>query len=212
MQLATKGNGQLVSFARAKVKRNGLVIDEGLDREQWIDGVIKPLANLIHTMEESARWWWGDALAYGEQNFGDIADMADRTGYSYDSMKACKYVSQRIEIGRRRQELSWSHHAEVALSIDDPDERDAWLDKAVKQDWSKSVLRKAIRISKAEYKDPENEDAGQYSPISAATELDQFFQRENVRLWDQDRCLAWINRLHRTAEAYHIMRSRFVAQ
>jgi hypothetical protein len=212
MQLATQSNG-LFLLAKAKVKRNGLVIDEGLNQEQWIDGVIKPLSNLIQTMEESARWWWGDALAYGEQNFGNIAEMSDRTGLSYDSMKACKYVSQRIDLSRRRPELSWSHHAEIAMAINEPDARDQWLDKASKEGMSKSQLRKAIRLSKAEYADPPNTDAGQFAPIAAAKELRTFFQQQDVKAWDQDRCLLWINDLHPIAEAYHIMRSRFtVAQ
>lgn len=210
MEQITKHNG-LVSLTKAQVKRNGLIIEPGLKREQWIEGVIKPLAELVQTMEESARWWWGDALAYGEENYGDIADMADRTGYSYDSMKACKYVSQRIELGRRQPTLTWSVHAEVALAVEDPESRNQWLERAAKDGMTKSQVRKAIRMSKAEYHDEPNEDAGQFAVISAAKELRVFFLQEDVAAWDKDRCLLWINDLHPIAEAYHVMRSRFTA-
>jgi hypothetical protein len=209
MELSAKQNG-LVSLTKAKVKRNGLIIEPGLDRKQWIDGVVKPLSELIHTMQQSARWWWGDALAYGEQNYGDIANMADQFGKDYDSMAACKYVSQRLPITRRRVELSWSHHAEVAMAIDDPNVMDQWLERAAKDGMSKSQLRKAIRMSKAEYNDPANNLGDQFAPIKSAEDLDMYFQHEDVATWDDDRCISWLNRLHRTAEAYHIMRSRFI--
>jgi hypothetical protein len=196
-------NGEILVLDHTEVHANGLHIQEGLNREEWIEGVIKPLKRLINTMQESALWWWGDALAYGEKNYGNTYTLAiEQSGYAYQSLAQAKAVSQRIEFSSRYKNLSWSHHAEVAFAFDDPIERATWLKRAETDGMSKSELRKAIRISKAEYKDEPNEDAGQFAAINAAKLLCGYFEREDVTTWDQERRLFWIADLRPIAFAY----------
>jgi hypothetical protein len=154
-------------------------------------------------MQTSALWWWGDALAYGEKNYGSTYTQAlEESGYAYQSLAQAKAVSQRIEFSSRYKNLSWSHHAEVAFAFDDPIDRATWLKRAETDGLSKSELRKAIRISKAEYKDEPNEDAGQFAAINAAKLLSGYFEREDVTTWDQERRLFWIADLRPIAFAY----------
>ena len=196
-------NGEIIVLDHTDVHRNGLHIQDGLNRDQWINGVIKPLKRLINTMQESALWWWGDALAYGEKNYGSTYTQAlEESGYAYQSLAQAKAVSQRIQFSSRYKNLSWSHHAEVAMAIDDPIDRAVWLKRAETEGMSKSELRKAIRMSKAEYKDQPNEDAGQFAAINAAKTLCAFLQKEDVSMWDAERRRLWVADLRPIALAY----------
>ena len=56
------------------------------------------------------------------------------------------YVASKIEPGRRREQLSWSHHAELAAL--EPADQDRWLDQAVSARLSVRSLRQAIRVQR----------------------------------------------------------------
>ncbi len=73
-----------MSIGRAEIKRNGLIIEEGLSSEEWTNEVIAPLRSMIQTMNGSMLWWWGDALAYGEKCFGykDALEGSDYLWYA----------------------------------------------------------------------------------------------------------------------------------
>lgn len=55
------------------------------------------------------------------------------------------YVAGRIELSRRRDSLSWSHHYQVAKF--QPIEQDACLNKAESEGWTSKELREAIRLA-----------------------------------------------------------------
>jgi hypothetical protein len=50
------------------------------------------------------------------------------TGYDDQTLMNMVYVATRFEVSRRREKLSWSHHAEVAAL--DREEQEWWLDRA----------------------------------------------------------------------------------
>lgn len=58
----------------------------------------------------------GDWLNYGENAYGEMySQVMDETGFSLQTLTNDKYVASKIEIYRRREILSWSHHeAELA--------------------------------------------------------------------------------------------------
>ena len=77
----------------------------------------------------SAGWWIGDWIRYGSTHYGSKYAMAARvTGYDDQTLMNMVYVATRFEVSRRREKLSWSHHAEVAALDRDGQER--WLDRA----------------------------------------------------------------------------------
>lgn len=196
-------NGEIIVLDHTTVHQNGLSIQEGLYKEEWLEAVIKPLKRLIHTIQGSMLWWWGDALAYGAKNYGATYEIAmAQSGYAYDSLAHAKVVSERIPISSRLQSLTWSHHAEVAMAIEDPLERATWLKRAEQENMSKSELRKAIRLSKAQYKDEPNEDAGQFNAINAAKTLATYLAGENIATWNAQRKELWIGDLEPIALIY----------
>jgi hypothetical protein len=75
-----------------------------------------------------ASWWIGDWLNYGEAKYGEHYIRASViTGYEVQSLMNMAYVASHFEISRRRENVSWSHHAELAALP--PGEQDAWLDR-----------------------------------------------------------------------------------
>jgi hypothetical protein len=52
------------------------------------------------------------------------------------------YVATRFEVSRRRENLSWSHHAELAPL--DVEEQEGWLDRAIEQRLTVSGLRREL--------------------------------------------------------------------
>jgi hypothetical protein len=201
--ISSTGNGQLIALDHTKIHQNGLIIQEGLDKEEWINGVVKPLKRLLDVMHGSALWWWGDALAYGEVNYGNTYTQAlEDSGYAYQSLAQAKCVSQRIPFSSRYKTLTWSHHCEVAFAFDDPLDRATWLKKAESERLSRTQLRKAIRLAKAEYNDEPNEDAGQFSAINAAKTLCTYLEHQDVASWDNERRSLWITDLRPIALAY----------
>jgi hypothetical protein len=198
----------IVPIGRAEVKKNGLIIEEGLTAQEWLGEVVTPLRELIGTMQTSALWWWGDALAYGERRYGEMYSQAlEQSDYNYGTLRNAKFVSERIELSCRRDNLSWSHHAEVA-AIEDKADRAKWLKAAEEDGMSKSDLRKAIRMSKVEYNDPANENAGQFEAIAAAKQLAIYFKGEDVSKWNAQRCELWLTDLKPIANAYELMQAK----
>jgi len=92
----------------------------------------------------SVAWWIGDWLRYGNAAYGERYSRAARvTGYDNQTLMNMVYVASRFEPERRRDKLSWSHHAEVAAR--DPSEQDEWLDRAEADRLSVRCLRDEIR-------------------------------------------------------------------
>lgn len=93
-------------------------------------------------------WWIGDWLRYGNAHYGEkYAQAARITGYDTQTLMNMVYVSGRIAPERRREKLSWSHHAEVAAL--EPDEQQHWLTRAEQARLSVQDLRLLLRKLRA---------------------------------------------------------------
>ncbi|MEA2420777.1 MAG: hypothetical protein QOE60_2983, partial [Thermoleophilaceae bacterium] len=89
-------------------------------------------------------WWIGDWLHYGNERFGERYVRAARiTGYDVQTLMNQAYVASRFEISRRREKLSFSHHAEVAALP--AAEQDRWLGRAERASLSVRALRSEVR-------------------------------------------------------------------
>lgn len=92
----------------------------------------------------ACQWWIGDWLNFGERAYGEkYAQAMEATGLDYATLQNYSWVAAHIEMSRRRDVLSWSHHREVA-QLNVPDQ-DRWLTSAEANGWSKSQLRKQLK-------------------------------------------------------------------
>jgi hypothetical protein len=100
-------------------------------------------------MLNSSTWWIADWLIYGETAFPErYREGIHRTALCYQTLRNYAWVARRYEMSRRRDSLTFSHHAEVA-SLEQP-EQDYWLRKAEEYSWSRNELRVQVRASLSE--------------------------------------------------------------
>lgn len=101
----------------------------------------------LGAMTRCSQWWLGDWVRYGTGRWGEKYREASRiTGYDVQSLRNIAYVAGRVEVSRRRDNLTWSHHAEVCAL--EPAEQDKWLDLAESEKMSVADLRIELRAAR----------------------------------------------------------------
>ncbi len=125
-----------------------MIFPEDLSERSWerIGASLRELVN-------SSAWWLGDWLIFGETTYGlrRYREAIERTGLDYQTLRNYAWVARRFEHHRRRDSLSFAHHAEVTRLS--PPEQDYWLGKAEQRKWSRNELRRAVRASLTEQRD-----------------------------------------------------------
>jgi hypothetical protein len=135
-------NGRLGVDGRAITKRTMLTLPQGMPINAW-----RALGRQIFVISDSSAWWLGDWLIYGQSEYPDrykkaIAD----TSLDYQTLRNYAWVARRFTPGRRRERLSFQHHAEVASLPES--EQDVWLLRAEQHGWSRNELRRQVQSSR----------------------------------------------------------------
>lgn len=126
-----------------ELTKTGLVVKGNPPIEAWLEA-----GEHLRYIQGSVHWWLGDWLRYGETHYGEkYAQALDETDYSYQTLRDDVWVAGRIEMSRRKDILSFSHHKEVAAL--EPVEQDELLNLAEEKQWSMRELRKAVQEVKA---------------------------------------------------------------
>ena len=116
---------------------------EQLTLEQWI-----LQGRRLGALGRGVAWWIGDWLRYGNAAYGEKYVRAARvTGYDVQTLMNMAYVASRFDVSRRRESLSWSHHAELAAH--DPEDQERWLDRVERDGLSVACLRIELRRARA---------------------------------------------------------------
>lgn len=102
---------------------------------------------LAHVSSASS-WALGDWLLFGQRNFaGRYLVALQETNLDYQTLRNYAWVAGRFAPSRRRDALSFQHHAEVA-SMTEP-EQELWLRRAESERWSRNELRRRVRLQRA---------------------------------------------------------------
>jgi hypothetical protein len=120
-----------------------MYFDPLLPLDSW-----KAIGAKIGMHSDATCWWLGDWLTFGRVKYGRrYKEGIAVTGLKYQTLRNYAVVARCFDSSRRRDNLSFQHHAEVcALSHED---QDAWLDLSAQCGWSKAELRAQIRASAA---------------------------------------------------------------
>ncbi|MCA2205359.1 LmbU family transcriptional regulator [Streptomyces griseoincarnatus] len=136
----------ILSFVgtQAKVQKSGMVFPQNLSERSW-----EQIGANLRDLVNSSAWWLADWLLFGEATYGwrRYKEAIERTGLDYQTLRNYAWVARRFEHDRRRDALSFAHHAEVARLS--PPEQDYWLRKAEQRKWSRNELRRELRASLA---------------------------------------------------------------
>jgi len=116
-----------------------LRLPEDLTFDEWA-----ATGDALARMHLATLWWIGDWLCYGERRYGQMYDDAlALKRWEYNTLAHAKLVAAAFEFWRRRQNLFWSHHREVA-PLPAP-LADRFLDLAEEKHWSQKELRRQIK-------------------------------------------------------------------
>jgi hypothetical protein len=122
------------------VRWNELSLPTGMSFDSWW-----ALGSKIFLIANCSTWWIGDWLVYGEQTYSDRYEQAlTDTSLGYQTLRNYAWVVRKFPVSRRRDTLSFGHHAEVAALPGD--EQDAWLARAEQSNWSRNQLRRELRV------------------------------------------------------------------
>jgi hypothetical protein len=113
-----------------------------LDKRQWLE-----FGRALGRLGRNNKWWLGDWLLYADREWGEMyTDAVRATGFENGSLRNMAYIAQRFELSRRRDNLSWGHHANVASL--DVAEQEVWLDRASDLGWGVHDLRTELRSTR----------------------------------------------------------------
>jgi thioredoxin family protein len=116
-----------------------LELPSGLPFERW-----QSIGRRLGDVADASTWWLADWAAYGEGTYGDRYRQAIAvTGFGYQTLRNYAWVARRFAASRRRDDLSFAHHAEVAAL--DEREQDEWLARARRGNWSRNELRSQLK-------------------------------------------------------------------
>jgi hypothetical protein len=119
--------------------KRGIRFNESITFEQW-----ENVGKFWGEVRESKQFWIGDWSNAGEQKYGEkYAQAIDSTGYDYAVIANMRYVCSRVELSRRRENLSFEHHKEVAPL--EPEQQTQWLNTAESENLNVKELRASVK-------------------------------------------------------------------
>jgi len=126
------------------LQKSGLHFPHLMSYQKW-----ESIGRQLLALADSSTWWIADWLVYGETSFQDrYAEAIRSTSLNYQTLRNYAWVARRFHPSRRRDALSFGHHAEVAAL--QGSEQDYWLRKAEELGWSRNQLRREVRASLVE--------------------------------------------------------------
>jgi len=126
-------------FEGAAPSLSGMGFSDALPFDRWVE-----IGRNVRTHQNASLWWLGDWLNHGKKMYGRRYKYGVAlSGLDYHTLRNYAMVARRLDLSRRRDNLSFHHHAEVcALS---PEQQDLWLDRAEEGAWTRNELRRQLR-------------------------------------------------------------------
>jgi hypothetical protein len=140
----TRPDGRAVGLSgsqETRSTRTSARFDPLLTYEAWSE-----LGARIGRCSSATTWWLGDWLVFGRFKYGRrYKEAIHLTGLDYQTLRNYAVVARRFAPSRRRDDLTFQHHAEVCALPDDA--QDAWLERAAAGGWTRNVLRRQLRAA-----------------------------------------------------------------
>lgn len=129
-ELQTNENKDII-YSSFILKKNGLEAIGTPTFEQW-----QECGEFIRKAEGAVHFWIGDWLNYGESKYGETyAQAIDHTGYDYQTVANDKWLSNKIELSDRSENLG-VRHAQLIASLPEGD----------KKFWAEEIKREKIPV------------------------------------------------------------------
>lgn len=180
-----------------------LKMPEDLLLEDW-----SAVGRKLFRMDQVTKWWLGDWAAFGLgdrkkkgwRKYGKLKEFADANGIDYGYLRNLAYVSQSVTLSRRRDNVEWSKHQEVAPLP--PQEQKQWLAKIEKEDLPRAEVRRQIRQSQGENNALESDGPITKFASKACDDLVNWIKGRPAEFWTEERRAAWRLRLQPIVKFY----------
>ena len=157
-----------LELPKCKVSKTGLVFDESLTYDEW-----ELIGKQLQNIHKSIQFWIGDWLNFGERKFGEMyAQAIEETGLDYQTLANYKTVANLVEFTRRRVNLSWSCHREVAFL--NPEIQENLLEKGLQEGWHTRDFTRAGKIVLREQK------------IDEFKKLSKGYDNKDIQIFNED--------------------------
>jgi len=115
-----------------------LSLPDDLSQEDWLQ-----IGQQLRNMDRALPWMIGDWVRFGERQYGETYQAAmEKSGLSHQTLRNQASVARKFELSRRRDNLSFGHHAEVAALTEK--DADALLDRAEDEQLSVKAFRQEV--------------------------------------------------------------------
>jgi len=124
---------------------------EDMPEPEWIRAGV-----VLRKLEQGIGWWLGDWYGFGERRYGKrkaIVNAPDWQGPNYQTCRNTLVVCAAFELSRRRYNLSFKHHAEVAsLAPADADELLDWCEEPLRAGEREPRSTRELRAAVVEHR------------------------------------------------------------
>lgn len=145
---------------KCAITSTGLKFADDITFDEW-----EAIGDTLARLDRAVQWLIGDWLNYGEAHYRETyAQALDDTKYSYQTLANMASVASKVESSRRRENLTWTHHCEVASLP--PDVQDGLLEWAEETKASTRELRSAVRVYKGYEHERVNGHQSSAAPLS----------------------------------------------
>lgn len=173
-----------------------LRLPESLRMEDWAQ-----IGRRLVRMDQVTKWWLGDWAAFGLRKYGQLKEFAEANNLNYGTLRNLAWVSENVELSRRRDSLEWSKHAEVAALK--PREQSKWLAKAESEGLPVAKLRQEIRQSQGERNALEPDGPVTHFASKALDDLVHWLERQPGEFWTAERRAVWKERLRPVVDFFN---------
>jgi N6-adenosine-specific RNA methylase IME4 len=131
-----------IIYSGFKLHKNGLQAIGTPSFEQW-----QECGEFIKKSNGAVHFWIGDWLNYGEQKYGEMyTQVLDETQFDYGTLRNDKYLTSRVPLSLRSDNLTRGHALEIASL--EPLEIETWANFIEKTPITVSDLKKEILAEK----------------------------------------------------------------
>jgi len=139
IRMAAKVDISVLGFC--KLHKTSLEISPDINRAQY-----RKIGESLHLIQGSIQFWIGDWLRFGERKWGEMYKEAEEiTGFSKQTLRNNKWVSDKVEMSVRTDKLPYQHH-EIVAALPQREQK-KWLGKAIEDNLSARDLRQEIRTA-----------------------------------------------------------------
>ena len=128
-----------------EVSKTSLIFKRDVTKEEW-----QSVFDACNHIEGCIQFWVGDLLKYREQKWGMYDDVTELSGRDKGTLMNYKSVSDSVKPSLRHEDLTFSHHQQVAPLP--PEKQREFLEKASSGKMSVRELKNEIRKEEIERK------------------------------------------------------------